>query len=411
MDGISRDLNPGERLGHGDLRDGVQYLSRPGRGQIDTVNPINGKIVVNTNDPFDVREVTVPVLWFSARGTKSAWGRYMPMGSEKTTVNGKEVIKGGELVHLLYRNDGTAVFGGYDATATPDGEPGWTDLEAARKNKVPGFANFKQLKRGEFDFKSSGNAYIFGSNAGTLLLAGGQSFIKLDGQSYRSEAKSSEFHQTSDACETRFGTIFRKLKPTDFAEGVVQSGGKEFLVNLNDANPATGAPLTGQPKAKLHFGDIINNTTLVAENGEFGSKLRGLISLGDSVSATEIFRFEVDQLGNVAWTQGNTGTSGFKMRAQKFDMEATTDARFNGKKIIIGKTSADEPLVCGNLLKDTFSKFIDQVFTANASSWGIGNLGNPVPLSPAVTASIKAWLAAFVSNDYFNSTKAVTEKA
>jgi len=395
---IGRDKNPGERGSHGDLRDHEQYLNRPERGIISSVNTEEGKLQIFGDTIIGKRDVTAPVLWLSINGRQSAWGRYMPMGNER--------------VHMAYRNDNTAIFYGYDATLTKDDRPGWTELSQAYKEKnVPGFSTFKVLKRGEFDFKSSGNAYIFGSNAGTLLLAGGQSFIKLDGQAYRMESKASEFHQTSDACETRCGTIFRKLKPTDFSEGVVNPGGKEFLINLNDANPATGAPLTGQPKAKLHFGDIVNDTTLVAEIGEFGSNLRGLISLGDSTSTTEIFRFEVDQLGNVSWTQGNTGTSGFKMRAQAFDMEATQDARFNGNTITLGKVGANEPLVCGNLLKDTFSQFIQQVFIANANFWGVGNLGNAVPLNPAVTASIQAWLAAYVSNNYFNSTKANTEKA
>ena len=410
MNGIARDLNPGERLGHGDLRDGVQYLSRPVRGQIESVNTADGKITINTNEVFDVRDTTVPVLWFSALGRKTAWGRYMPMGGEKTTVNGKEVQRGGEIVHLLYRNDGTAVFAGYDATATPDGSPGWTDLEKAHKNKVPGLANFKQLKRGEFDFKSSGNAYIFGSNMGTLLLAGGQSFIKLDGQSYRSESKAAEFHQVSDACETRLGTVFRKLKPNDFSEGVVPGGYKEFLVDLNNANPATGGPLTTHSKAKLHFGDILNDTTLVPEIGSTGSPLRGLISLGDSTSATEVFRFEVDQLGNVSWNQANTGTLGFKMRAQNFDIEASLDARFNGKTITLGKVGANEPLVCGNLLKQALQDMITQIFVNNAASWGTCSVG-PVALNPAVITAANLWLTTEVSNNYFNSTKANTEKA
>ena len=164
-----RDPNPGERGAHEDTRDGTQYHNRLVRGQLTPPNPEEGTVQVNTIEILGSRKVTVPALWFSANGRKTAWGRYMPQG--------------GEFVDVLYRNDDTAEIVRYDINATKDTEPGWAEFRRFQKEDVVGYASFSPLKPGEFDFKSSGDAYIFGSAAGTLLLSGGQAFIKLDKQS------------------------------------------------------------------------------------------------------------------------------------------------------------------------------------------------------------------------------------
>ena len=310
-----RDKNPGETGSHGGLRDYQQYMNRAERCIISTVNPENGIVQACGETIAGKRDLTAPVLWFTANGRQSAWGRYMPMGSERC--------------HVLYRKDGTAFFLNYDATLTKDDKAGWPELTAAQKAGDAGFRALKTLKRGEFDFKSSGNAYIFGSNTGTLLLSGGQAFIKLDNQAYRMESKAAEFHQTSSASQTRFGIVFRKLTPADMAETQVPPGTfSEFLVDLNDANPATGLPLNPlQSKAKLHFGDIldpvVNTPTMSLKTG---LPLRGLISLGDTASATEVFRLEIDQTGDVVWTQGPTGVLGLDMTMMKFNATIATDA-------------------------------------------------------------------------------------
>lgn len=313
-----RDLNPGERGQHGDLRDSRAYLSRPVRGQIQTVTPEDGKIQVYTHEVISSRELTVPVLWFSAQGRQSAWGRYMPMGTKRQG----DTVYGGEMVHITYRNDGTPVFAGYDATATKTGEAGWTELEAAKKAGTPGFSTFRSLKRGEFDFKSSGDAYIHGSNVGTLSLYGGQAFVKVEKEAYRISGKAGSYVYRSGASTIRFGTVYRKATPASVDESPVALATiDEFMVDVNHMLPA-GIPAI-QSRAKLHFGNIIDDLTLIPKISSYGLPVRGSISLGDVSDVLEVFKLEIDAGGNVAWEQKGVVPSNTQIKVANTTIDIT----------------------------------------------------------------------------------------
>lgn len=285
-----RDPLPGENeLGSGDLRDHARYYSRIVRGKLTSPSPSVGKCQVNTLEVFGTRDITIPALWFSGNAGKAAWGRYMPFGNED--------------VHVAYRNDDTAVVLGYDIN-NPGEKPdaGYAYLAQLAKDGKAGYAVFRELKSGEFDFKSSGDAYIHGSDQGTLYLAGGQAFIKLDKQAYRIESRSSEYHYTSDTTQMRVGTVFRKDFPTDQSEIPTSSGiFKEFLVDVNFPVLATGLPST-QSRAKIHMGDILDSQN-VPELGPFSFPLRFRMSLGDGSDTTEAFSCLIDNSGNVEIVQ------------------------------------------------------------------------------------------------------------
>lgn len=360
-----RDPLPGEPDPHEGTRDGDRYHSRLVRGQISSVNPDDGVATVDTIDVIGTREVTVPPLWFSATGRTSAWGRYMPMGDENVDVS--------------YRNDDSAVITNYDMTATQDGRPGWNVLrEFEEAGNVVGFANFRKLKRGEYDFKSSGDAYIHGSNQGTLTLAGGQAFMKLDKQQYRIESRAAEFHQTSETSETRFGTVFRKNVSTDLAETQINSGAfKEFLVDVNASLPSgTASP---QSRAKLHFGDILDGTN-AAENSQFGSPLRGRISIGDSSDLFEVFKLEIDQDGNVAWAQVPTSPGGALTTEIKVSDTTITINGAAGEFFMNLANTVDVKVAISDHLETLWMDLVNWVI-AHTHGTGVG------PSSPPVEAA------------------------
>lgn len=360
-----RDPLPGENeTGHSDLRDGVRYHSRIVRGQLASPYPVEGRAQVNTTEVYSSRDVTVPVLWFTQQGRRTAWGRYMPVG--------------GERVHVMYRNDDTAVVVGYDATANQDPDKvGWPIFKRFQDEGRSAFAVFRELKPGEFDFKSSGDAYIHGSSGGTLLLSGGQAFLKLDKQSYRQTARASEYHFTSETSEFRVGTVFRKELPTDATESPLAQGiYKEFLVDLNQALPSgTAAP---QSKARIHFGDIIETPANIPELGPKGIPLRARISLGDAGNALEIFKIEIDQMGNVVWEQANNPA-------------ATTDLTIGNMKVAIdgalGKfhiTLTGTPTVSvaiANHLQVLWTQLVSKLtaFDEHVHPTGVGPSGPPAP--------------------------------
>lgn len=256
-----RDQLPGEGDPFNGLRDHARYHSRIVRGQLQSVVPENGTAQVATLEIIGVREITIPPLWFSASGRKSAWGRFMPLGNEH--------------VHVGYRNDDTPVVLGYDMKKSGLGE-GYDDLRKLNESRTVGYASFRKLKLGEFDFKSSGDAYIHGSNQGTLYLSGGQAFIRLDKQSYKIDSKASTYSQLAETSNIKFGTVFRKLLPTDVTESPVSMGiFKEFLVDVNLAVAGVASP---RSKAKLHFGDIVDLTNALELSIETGVPVRGRIS-------------------------------------------------------------------------------------------------------------------------------------
>lgn len=383
-----RDLNPGEGDRYGGLRDHVRYHSRLVRGKITDVNANDGSIQVQTDELIGGRSLTVPTIWFSARGRQSAWGRYMPLGNEN--------------VEIAYRNDDSAVVVGYNANAPKDKNlAGWPVLREFEENQTTGFATFKKLKRGEFDFKSSGDAYIYGSSGGSLLLAGGQAFIKLDKNLYKIDSKAACYSFLSETSNLRFGTVYRKLLPTDPAESPVQPGTfKEFLVDVNQAVAGIAAP---QSKAKFHFGDILDSLTNVPEvSSSSGLPLRGRISLGDAANALEVFGLEIDQTGNVVWRQSTGALLGLDLSAQSISFNAPLSIK-------IGSTSASEPLVLGTALSTALTALIN-IFLTNAANFGIGNLGSPVPISPTIVSALQAWLTTHVDSTAIISNKVLTEK-
>jgi hypothetical protein len=332
-----RDYIPGEKDQYLDLRDHRRYLSRIIRGQISDVRADVGRVQVKGVIPAIDRPITIKPLWFSASPSDpqdeaskpyTAWGRYMPIGNE--------------MVEIAYRNDDTPVIIGYDITATENEErAGYNKLTEARDNGSIAYSSFRDLKPGEFDFKSAGNAYIFGSKFGTLFLAGSQAFIRLVGQDYRIESKASEYNFKSDSTQFRIGTVFRKALPTDQKENPVTKldGGtyKEFLVDIADSN-ASGIALSPS-KIKLHFGDILDDTTLEPEISESSKNLRARIIVG-SDTLQESFKLEIDESGNIIWNQNTTtATDGLKLRASPILFNATSGSGTSGGIVKINNTN------------------------------------------------------------------------
>ena len=314
-----RDANPGESNVHQDTRDHARYLSRVVLGQITDVIPQDGKVNASSFKEAGSQPMTIPPLWFSATPTnprdsksppKTAWGRYMPMGNE--------------LVEIGYRNDDTPCILGYNITATEEeNRAGYPVFRKLQEQNAVGFAGFRRLKPGEFDFKSVGDAYMHGSAFGTMFIAGGQAFIRLDKQAYRIDSKASEYKFISDTSELRIGTVFRKLKVTDAVETAVPPTGisyKEFLVDLNDSIAGVAAP---QSKMKIHGGDILTSAN-IQERSDSGAPLRFRMSIGDEANITEAFKLEIDALGNIVWDQNITGIDGLSMSMFKLELNTNT---------------------------------------------------------------------------------------
>jgi len=369
-----RDPNPGDRDAFLGTRDHVRYLSRICSGQISDVTPEDGKVKVLTLKEQGSHPITITPLWFSAKPTnpndenspaKTAWGRYIPLGSEH--------------VEIGFRNDDTPYILGYNCTATEDEQrAGYPVFRNLQEQGAVGFAGFRRMKPGEYDFKSVGDAYIHGSAFGTLYLAGGQAFIKLDKQAYRIESKSAELHYTSDTSQLRLGTVFRKLLPTDSAESAVPKGGssyKEVLIDLNESIVGVAAP---QSKFKLHAGDILLpefvNTPDI--NPVSGAPYRFRMDVGDVANVLSAFKLEIDALGNIIWNQNVAvnpiATFGMTVGNTTVDV-ASVDGTFH-----IGWTGPQVSAVISERLETLYNSLITWL-DAHTHSTGVGPSGPPLP--------------------------------
>lgn len=373
-----RDSYPGEdTTGFMGTRDGPRYLSRIVRGQFASVDPPNGKAQISTLEVHSSADVTVPSLWFSGKGRQSAWGRYMPFG--------------GENIHIAYRNNDSPVVVGYDMNAGGEEQPqeGWQQLKKFADDGIAGFAVFRELRPGEFDFKSSGDAYIHGSNQGTLYLSGGQAFIKLNKQAYRLESKASEYHYLSETSEMRFGTVFRKEKSTDQDETPASAGiFKEFLVDINFPLPI-GTP-SSQSRAKIHFGDILDSSN-IQELSPNGFPLRTRISLGDGSDTIEVFSLLIDNMGNINIEQSQASS----IVQWKTD-QTTIDINGPLGEFFISLSGAPSVAVAiadhlQTLWTEAYNKMA--VFDTHIHPTGVGPSGPPTPL-----AQFPAWNSAINSS-------------
>jgi len=369
-----RDYIPGEGDPYLGTRDHARYLSRICSGQIADVTANVGKIKVITLKEQGSHPVTIPPLWFSAKSTnpndedapaKTAWGRYMPLGSE--------------YVEIGFRNDDTPYVLGYNCTATGNRDrAGYDYFKTLQEDGVVGFAGFRQLKPGEFDFKSVGDAYIHGSAFGTMFIAGGQAFIRLDKQKYRIESKSAELHFTSDTSQFRLGTVFRKLLPTDPDENAVPKGGssyKEILIDLNESISGIAAP---QSKFKLHAGDILlpEPTNTPDINPSTGAPYRVRMEAGDAANALAAFTLEIDALGNIDWDQNVAvnPAANLNMAIGNTTINvASTDGTFH-----IGWTGPQVSAMIAERFETLYNALIGWL-DAHTHSTGVGPSGPPIP--------------------------------
>lgn len=158
------------------LQDETQNANRTLIGQITSVDNRRGLITVRTVNGQSF-EMPIPLIGFSPQtqvdadgnpisGLRSSWIRYMPQNFD--------------FVKVAFGPDrrpecvGMACWGDLENSPGPLGQlGGYNDVVRAREEGIPGFTEFRDLRPGEWDMRSRGNAYIFGSATGVLFLAGG----------------------------------------------------------------------------------------------------------------------------------------------------------------------------------------------------------------------------------------------
>lgn len=335
----------------------VRFHSRIDIGQIIDVREDEGLMTVRLvtgaihKMPIPVIGLSPPVVQrdddgttrFIRQGAQSSWMRYMPQV--------------GDFVKVGYGHDNrpeavaNATWGDIPNERGPAGQlGGYARVSAARDRGEPGLETFYTLQQGEWDMRSSGQAYIRGGRYGTLTLAGGAAQVLLKKEQDEIDVRTDLWRQSSRGSELRLGRV-KRVPPSGFQEEVVQGAGTEFGVRV--AEQSAPAPAPPQEYYTFRAGDLRNAVGLE----EFSSAGHA-IRVQERV--TDAWLREVDTRGNVYETLGS-GASRQDLRGGditefsrtgylSLTYQASQEVVLDSARIALGSSSASEPMVLGNQL-------------------------------------------------------------
>jgi hypothetical protein len=214
------------------------FHTRTQIGQVTTVKEADGIVSIRVEPNADESQAVIPLLGLSVNGVKSSWGRYMPdRGALIKCAYGPD----DSLQPLSYGTWGSHIKTGEsedgDGVFLPE-IGGYSQLKDLQEKNVPGINTFRQLRCGEWDFRSSGNAYFHLSNQGHVLLTGGLASINLDKNRFEANHESGLITHGAEGTISKLGDVKRLLNPlTDVNETVIDTATKEYLLKVSIPNP------------------------------------------------------------------------------------------------------------------------------------------------------------------------------
>ena len=338
------------------IQDETQYHNRVNIGQIVGVRPADGIIQVRLTTGA-VHKMPIPVYGFSPpirdgdnqtlrSGTLSSWIRYMPQVGDYVKIgfgpdNRPEVL-------------GAATWGDLPSERAPPGQlGGYAQITRARDRGEPGLETFYTLNPGEWDMRSSGNAYVRGTRFGTLTLAGGGEQLQLKKEQEESDWRTGLLNFDSTGATIRLGNV-KRLLTGGFEETVVPGSAKEWALTVaQDTAVQTTLDFYSQ-----RAGDLRDSLGVI-EVGVAGplrfqeQVFDGAIQAGQPIPYVR----EVDSLGNITEAQGSlatvhsiTGSSIAEFSRTGYltlTYGAATSITLDSARVALGSAAAAQPVVRG----------------------------------------------------------------
>lgn len=292
------------------FRDEQQYHNRTYIGQIIGVREDDGLMTVRLTSGA-THKMVIPITGMSGpvndadgnllrSGARASWMRYMPQDHDYVKVafgpdNRPEAV-------------GYATWGDLESERGPLGNlGGYAFMTEMRKRNVPGMETFIKLRQGEWDMRSSGNAYIYGTRFGTLTLAGGGVQLNLQKEQSELNGRSGLYRFESLGSFIHFGDVKRQGL-TDFQPVKVGGSGKEFDLQISEQTTAA----TQDDYYRVRMGDLWDDTGDSQLVSDAGSNLRFREEVFDGgiqfPGSDPAYVREVDADGNVFEKLGSSAT-------------------------------------------------------------------------------------------------------
>lgn len=369
-------------LSSAQLRPGWQALNRVYIGQISSINTKRGTASVVIFDGLGTTRLNLELPWggFSMNGHKSSWVRYMPQLRSRPTSDTDH--PGGDLVYVAFGPRGEARIVGY--ATIPGMYEGFVKAKTTNGSAVPR-GDFADLRQGEWDMRSSGGAYIFGSRDGMLLLAAGPTVqARFDKPNNEARCEAGLWKVGGTGSFIKLGDV-KRLLPGSFKEKDLSSldttAPKEFYVHLE--TPVLGG--AALPIADLEFGAVRSSLGapvlgIVGTTPGFLRERKRVYAVG---GATTVFTSELDVLGNHYVQYGEPTTK------VQVDGGPVTDLEANFLNVEINTTES----VDVNAVKDINLTAVGGVNTKSTLSTSLKATVNAT-LEADVNALVKAGAAA-----------------
>jgi hypothetical protein len=376
------------------------YKSRLWLGQIVDIKEEDGTAtvkVIGQNPGAADQDLIIPcaVSIPNANGTKSSWQRYMPQKHD--------------YVKLTYRTDGhaeivcMAMYGGIKEKEkkSAQGQTYAVLKEMNASKNYFGLRDFRPLKQGEWDMRSSGGAYIFGSNKGRLILRSGMSQISVERQQDEIRQVTGLLKLKTTNSELRFGNV----KRTSASDPLKEEGkpenapGQEFSVSL------VAAALVPLPIYEHKAGNVYDSLGIEVMSST-GKSLRSQTIAYDDTGVIEVLKTTVDSVGNTSVTQGPNSTnfdiiggtgSELSSTFNTVAITGTTSVDISSASITL-KTAASgvptEGVILGNTFFDNMQQCISKLsaaiaIAATSTQYSVGAAG------PNAAAQIGEAMVAF----------------
>jgi hypothetical protein len=342
------------------IQDEEQYHNRTNVGQISGIREDDGIMTVRLTTGA-IHKMPIPVLGFSPpivgldnqtlrSGARSSWMRYMPQV--------------GDFVKVAFGPDnrpeavGAATWGDLPSERGPQGQlGGYAQVSRARDRGEAGLSTFYRLAQGEWDMRSSGNAYIRGGQFGTLYLAGGSQQLLLKKEQEEVDGRMGLLRLDSTGAKLRFGDVKRQASG-DFEEKVVSGSAKEWDLDLQQQTAP--APVPPTPYARVRYADIRDDSGAVINN----LRLREELFEGGGFplpNTTPVYTRDIDNGGNVS--ENGDGTR---------DVTSGGTHTVTAPEIKLGSSGASEAYVLGNAQLAELQGYLQTVsaqMTAMASAF------------------------------------------